>query len=208
MRIKVVGLIAIAFSSSIFAISNSPEEFFYRVGYQKGYKQGYENGYKAGYKQAVEDFKTILKAYKDDIKALEEGKYLVKEGYITAPRLYRIRNSDGTITFKVVGCRIERLRNLEDIIKNPFVVPVIDKKTVEKVRKASERLITIPQLPNSQPNVEKVQVYLIPVSKQAKDILNKLGIPYEIDPQSGKVKAIFFDEKRMNEFCQKYKLCY
>jgi hypothetical protein len=187
----------------------SPEQFFFDAGYKKGYKEGYEKGYKEGYKQAVKDFKTVLQAYKDDIKALEMGKYLFRNGYITYPRVYRL-NENGKVEFKIVGCRLEKIRSLEDVIRNPWQVPEIDCNKIQNVEKASKDLITIPETPvQTEPfSYEKSTVIIIPLKVRDTALLNRLGIPYMTNPETGKVKAIFFDLKRAEQFCNQYKICY
>ena len=198
------------FSPFIFSFntfSSSLEQFFYQAGYHKGYAQGYKQGYLEGYKQAEKDLKTILKAYWKDLKALEEGKYLDKEHYITYPRIYKIVNPDGSISYKIVGCRIEKLRNLEDIIKNPWVVPTISQKEISIVKQASQRLISIPAMKNENP--PSPTLYIVPLKINNTKLLEQLGIPYEKTFENGeRIKAIFFDKEQMIEFCKKYKICY
>ena len=208
MKSKIVGILGgiILFNVNSFsqAITTNIENFFYQTGYKKGYKMGYKRGYIEGYKQAVKDFKTILKAYKDDIRALELGKYLTKKGYITYPRLWRVVKGDGTIEYKITGCRIEKTRNLEDIIRNPFVVPLVSQKRIKEVKEASNRLVSIPNTPLPQKGYT-ARVYIIPLSSDKITLLNNLGIPYEVDSEKNEVKAIFFSKEEAINFCKRYK---
>jgi hypothetical protein len=201
-----LGMGIFAFSSTI-SFCSSLEQFFYNAGYKKGYSQGYKQGYAEGYKQAKKDLEKVLKAYIKDLHALEQGKYLDKEHYITYPRLYKVVKPDGSIEYKIVGCRIEKLRNLEDIIKNPWVVPTVSEKEISEVKTASNRLITIPAMKNENP--PQPQVYIVPLKTKDTKLLDQLGIPYEKSFEKGKtIKAIFFDKNQMIEFCKKYNVCY
>jgi hypothetical protein len=208
MKVKNFGfsLTSLVLLSSLTFASNI-EQFFFENGYKKGYKDGYKQGYIKGYKQAKKDLETVLKAYIKDLHALEQGKYLDKEHYITYPRLYKVVKPDGSIEYKIVGCRIEKLRNLEDIIKNPWVVPTINQEEISNVKKASNRLITIPAMKNENPPQPKV--YIVPLKTSNTKLLEQLGIPYEKSFEKGEtIKAIFFDKNQMIEFCKKYNVCY
>jgi len=187
--------------------ATSPEQFFFEAGYEKGFKEGYEKGYKEGYRQAVKDFKTVLRAYKDDVKALEFGKYLVRNQYVTYPRVYRVERN-GKIELIVEGCRIEKMRSLEDVIRNPWEVPELSCERVEEVQNATERLITVPQTVGGEFSYQKTTVLIIPLKVKDTSLLNRLGIPYSVNPQTGEVKAIFFDRREAENFCSKYPVCY
>jgi hypothetical protein len=66
-----------------------------RFYYNKGAEDAKEKAYNAGYKQAMDNFtKKILPAYAQRIKAYEAGKYLIKEGKITYPKVFRYKEGD------------------------------------------------------------------------------------------------------------------
>lgn len=210
MKSKFV-LAILLFSSISFGITLSEQEFFYKAGYQKGYKEGYEKGYKDAMKKFLHYWKEIVNAYYDDIKAKEIGKYLVENGYITPPSVWRIKKDDGSVEIKISGCKIEKIRNIEDIIKNPWDIPELDCKRVQEVKKASEEFIKLIETPNMVSpqgySYKLAQVVIVKVTPNAKNLLNQLGIPYEISPKSGEIKAIFFDYKQAQNFCKTYKVC-
>jgi len=205
MKSKLVMAILL-FSSASFSLTMPEQEFFYKAGYQKGYKEGYEKGYKDAMQKFLRYWKEIINAYYDDIKAKEIGKYLVQEGYITPPSVYRVKKSDGSVEIKVSGCKIEKIRNIEEIIKNPWDIPELDCKRVQEVKKASEEFIKLIETPQGY-TYKLAQVIVVKVKPNSKEILNKLGIPYEISPQTGEIKAIFFDYKQAINFCNTYKVC-
>lgn len=98
--LKIAVFIA-AFSTSVFSSEIKSEidlaglNEMQRFYYDKGAEDTKEKAYLAGYKQAMDDFtKKILPAYAKNIKAYEAGKYLIKEGKITYPRVFRYKDGD------------------------------------------------------------------------------------------------------------------
>jgi hypothetical protein len=179
----------------------SPEEFFYQKGYNEGFERGKQIGYLEGYRQAMKDFKAILKVYKKDLMALEAGKYLSEEDRITYPRIVKIPKPDGGFEIKIIGCKIEDLRNLDDITKLAVNIPVITEKEIKEANEAKQRLVTIPKLSEEELASYKKppKPIVVPVDKSKRKILDKLNIPYEIDSK-GNIKAIFFSSKDYEMF--------
>lgn len=87
-------------SSLIFAESsttdlaglNEMQRFYYEQGYQDSRIKSYEEGYKRAKDEFVNQ---ILPRYANRIKAYEAGKYLIEEGKITYPKVFRYKGKDG-----------------------------------------------------------------------------------------------------------------
>jgi hypothetical protein len=199
MKLKVKPKILLPFLLSLSAFAGtitSPEQFFYQKGYNEGFARGKQLGYMEGYKQAMKDVKKILEVYKKDLQALEAGKYLVEEDRITYPRIVKIPKPDGGFEIKIIGCRIEDLRNLDDITKLAVNIPVITEREIKEANEAKQRLISIPKLSEEALAAYKKppQPIVVPVDKSKRELLDKLNIPYEIDAK-GNIRAIFFSER-------------
>lgn len=180
-------------------IVSSPEEFFYQKGYQEGYAKGKKEGFIEGYKRALQDIKAILNLYKKDLQALEVGKYLSEEQKITYPRIVKIQNPDGSFEIKVIGCRFENLRSLDDIPN--LEVPIVSATEVQKYKEAKEDLVSIPKLSQEVKSAynNPPKPIIVKVDKKYKNLLEKLNIPYEINDK-GEIKAIFFKQKDYENF--------
>lgn len=87
-------------SSMVFAESssvdlaglNEMQRFYYEQGYQDARAKSYEEGYKRAKDEFVNQ---ILPRYANRIKAYEAGKYLMEEGKITYPKVFRYKGKDG-----------------------------------------------------------------------------------------------------------------
>jgi hypothetical protein len=99
-----------------------------RFYYEQGFSDASQVSYEKGYHKATQDFKEkVLVNYANRIKAIEAGKYLTKEGKITYPKVFRIKDGSG---YKV---HIE--------------APVVEKEFTEKdlfMLPAIETTITLP----------------------------------------------------------------
>ena len=201
-------LLAGAFAFAV--VLDSPEAFFYNVGFKRGYELGSKEGFVKGYKQALEDVKTILKAYALDIRALEAGKYLYERNLVTYPRVFRVKDEEG---YKIVvkGCKIEDVRSLDEIFRSGIEIPVLEPDLPVKVRQAQANILRLPELSQRVEEATKVPpapIFVV-VSPSATDLLERYNIPYVIEGRGEEkiVKAVFFDEKEANEFCMKHEVC-
>lgn len=189
-------------------VLDNPESFFYDAGYRKGYSIGRKQGYVEGYRRALEDVKKILRAYEVDVRALESGKYLYKEGLVTYPRVYRVKEKEG-YRIVVKGCRIEDVRSLDEIFgKKGLEIPVLDLSLLVEGRKAQERLIRFPELSKRIEEETRVppKPIFVQVSPSATSLLERYNVPYTVEETAtGKrvVRAVFFDEKEAKEFCSR-----
>ncbi|GEM_PF-5665128 len=109
----------------------------YRKGYNDGYYRGKLDGYVDGYRQAVEDFKKIFRAKLKEYKAIEAGKFLVKNWYISYPRVFQVQKGN-RVELLIEGCRVMKpVDNLASYVEIPFLdkdsmkILGIDKKQKE-----------------------------------------------------------------------------
>lgn len=117
-------LIVALFATSLLHGTEAPsdmtqmQKFYYDLG-RKSAKAEY---IKKGYKLALGDFKRTISKYKEMVKAQEAGKYLLEEGKITYPRIYKIKEN-GTYRIKIEAPKVERTFSAEDL----FLVPLYKK---------------------------------------------------------------------------------
>lgn len=209
MKLRILGsAIAGVFMSGLSfgqMVMDSPEAFFYNMGYKKGYEIGKKQGYVEGYRRALEDVKKVLKLYKADIEALEAGKYLYKEKLVTYPRVFRLKDREG---YRIVvrGCQIEDVRSLDQIFEQEGLrIPVLDFTSVLEAQKAQANILSFPELSKKVEETTRVppKPIFVRVSPSATGLLEKYNIPYVIEGLAeGKViKAVFFSQKEADEFC-------
>lgn len=206
---KLVGVFVLLSSCAFSIVMDSPEAFFYNSGYKKGYEIGKKQGYVEGYRKAIEDVKNILEAYRVDIRSLEAGKFLYKKKLITYPRVFRLKDGDG-YRIVVKGCRIEDIRSLDDIFtQEGLEIPILDLASVIEAKRSQSDILSFPQLSERVEEATKVppKPIFIRVSPSATDLLERYNIPYIIEGVSGGevVKAVFFSQSEVEEFCEKHK---
>jgi len=91
------------------------EQFYY----QKGYNDAKKEAYAKGYRDAIKDALKILYKYKNKMEAIESGKYLLKEGKITYPQVFKIRKPDGSYQIVITKPLVEEKLNVNDLVKIP-----------------------------------------------------------------------------------------
>ncbi|MEM1668029.1 MAG: hypothetical protein QXM53_05175, partial [Thermofilaceae archaeon] len=94
--------------------------------YNQGYKKGYIEGMIAGYKKAIEDFKKMFNEKLEEYKAIEAGRFLLNEWYISYPKVYQIPTERG-VEIKIEGCTV--LRPFDDLVaKISQNIPLLEMK--------------------------------------------------------------------------------
>jgi len=94
-----------------------------RFYYDLGQKSKKEEFIRVGYKKAVKDFKGMVSKYRKKVAAYEAGKYLIEEGKITYPKVYKIREGN-SYRIKITTPKVEQKFSAEDL----FIVPLMDGK--------------------------------------------------------------------------------
>jgi len=92
-----------------------------RFYYDLGKKEGKIEGVKTGYATALKDFKKLLKRYNRKVKAHEAAKYLMKNGKITYPKIYKVKEGN---SYRIVikPSTVESEFTAEDL----FLIPLMD----------------------------------------------------------------------------------
>lgn len=168
----------------------------YKEGFNDGHKKGFEKGYYDGYKQAVEDFKQMFQEKLTEYKALEAGKFLLKNWYISYPKVYQVTTEKG-IELIVEGCSV--MRPFDDLVEKIYSrIPLIQKSSSSNVTFKSDIKIPISTEKNVALQVTKK------VSKKYIQDIQKAGLKY-IAPVEQDYVVVFFDsEKSAEKFCVMY----
>jgi len=200
------------------------ETFFYNKGYNDAKNKFYEKGYRDGLMFA----EAKIKEYRAKIKALEQGKYLLKNKKITYPEVYQFTDKNGNIKVVVGGCKIEKPLTPQEIV----TLPIIDKKVCQTVygdiyssihyvddETMKDKTAKTPNVTNSiflpndnkssivpnKPSDEKEIVYVFfPNTNFYKRLLDKSNILYTV--YEDKIKALFNSKVEQRRFCRTYKL--
>jgi len=89
--------------------------------YDMGRKSSRGEFVKEGYALALEDFRGMLGKYRKQVAAWEAGKYLIEDGKITYPKVYKIREN-GAYRVKIMAPKVERTFTPEDL----FLLPLLE----------------------------------------------------------------------------------
>lgn len=163
-----------------------------RFEYEQKLKQVESEAYRRGWEDAMAYVRERLEALKKDFYALEVGKYLVRKGLITAPRVYKYINEDGETVIKVLGCRIEDVRQLSQIFEEGIYIP-----QCSEIR--SSRPLEV------KTGIDVLFKKTFPKKRAIKEVLDELNIPYEITPNGYQV--IFSSPKEYESFCRATRVC-
>lgn len=108
-------------STSLFAESKAYEDMseMQRFHFDLGVKSAKRKYMKEGYALAISDFKKSLAKYSNKVKAQQASKYLIEEGKITYPEVYRIREGD-SFRIKITAPKVEPSFTAEDL----FILPL------------------------------------------------------------------------------------
>lgn len=187
-----------------------------RFYYNQGAEDTKETAYNAGYKQAMDDFtKKILPLYSKRIKAYEAGKYLIKEGRITYPKVFRYKE-DGAYKIHIEPSVVEKEFSEKDL----YAIPEIDMSICKSVTSKSqqndesgeiyqENTFNIaakddPALArDGAPEVrkDKVVVHLPYKNEGIEQAVNNYNINYSITKDG--YDLYFANDKEKNDFCVK-----
>jgi len=186
-------------------------DYYYNKGYSEGKIVGYRKGFEAGKKEALKQLKRRL----NEIKAMEAGKYLVKEHKITAPKLYQVKQEDGSIKVVVKGCQLEKELTPEEIMMLPKVNNIVGSDALSYSTKNDKKAIsdsvylpgvdTKSEIPHSPDEANRVTYLYLPNTEYYKKLLDSAGKPYAIS-YDGKIKVLFESNRDKNIFVKEYDL--
>jgi len=202
-------LLTIILVSGLFA-GNTTEDFFY----QNGYEQGVRDGFNKGVNEAFKEAKKIIKAYKDEIKAYEIGKYLVKKRYLTAPKIYQVIDKDNDIRLRIEPSKVIKELSIEDIFAKFGNIPTLrendllsdktqDINEVNSVNIANRD--EVKNLPGVANKNNKIITISLERNSKNENILKKANVVYSLD--KNRLKAMFFSRAEKNHFCKSFGIC-
>ena len=190
------------------------QKFYFKL----GSKQGHMNGVEEGYNKALMDFKKLLHNYKAKIRALEAGKYLVENGKITYPKVYKIRKGS-SYQIKIKAPVVEREFTSDDL----FIIPMLNGKDVQTENmslfdgeipgepKKYSNGMDLPDIesmnrsvrPNSVGNIrETISVQIPYKSADAKKFLEIFGSNYS-ETSNGYI-VNFSNAREKRKFCKEF----
>lgn len=203
-------VLAALLSSGLLMAADTTEDFFYQSGYEQGQKDGFNQGVAAAFKES----KKILESYKEQIRAYEIGKYLVKAKYLTAPKIYQVIDEQGGLRVDISKSRIEKELNIDDIFAKFGTIPVMEEKNniaedslsldeTNSVTVASrDNIINIPGTADKN---NKIITVSIEKNSKNEEILKKSNTVYSLDDD--RFKVMFFTRTEKSNFCNSFKIC-
>lgn len=200
-------------SSLLFGTNTTTEDFFYQSGYEQGQKDGFEQGVREAFIVA----KKVLDEYKEEIRAYEIGKYLSKEKYLTAPRIYQTLGATGdTLQIQVMKSRIEKELNIEDIFAKFGTIPTLkDASTLSTNTRNIDELNSVNlasrdnilNLPNEADKNDKIITVSIEKNAKNEELLKNTNAVYSLDNDNNRFKVMFFTRTEKDNFCNSFKIC-
>jgi len=206
-------VLAAALCSSFVFGGNTTEDFFYQSGYEQGQKDGFDKGVREAFIVA----KKVLDEYKEEIRAYEIGKYLVKDSYLTAPKLYQVLGSNAeSVRLEVMKSRIEKELNIEEIFSKFGTIPTLNKvddlnaniRSIDEINSVNiANRDNILNLPGEADKNDKIITVSIEKNSKNEEILKSSNAVYSLDGDSERFKVMFFTRTEKDNFCNNFKIC-
>lgn len=210
---KKAAAIAVLLSCNLFAIDASElsglsemQRFYYQLGKTDSKKEYFTDGYR----QAMRDFADILKKYKERIHAYEAGKYLVSEGKITYPKVYRIKDESGSYRIQIDAPTVEKSLTEKDLFLIPLSssMAAAESQMITEIESASDGF-AIPERDDtttgrdSAPEVIRKQtVVRLPYRNEGiKGAIDSYNIPYAVTKDG--YDLMFSTTEEKIDFCMK-----
>ncbi len=207
--------------------ASEADNYFYTLGYRDGYTKGYMDGFRKAWTERGKRDALILQLYKMQYKALEAGKYVLKQGKVTPPRLYKILTPDGNLVYKIEGCRVEEPADLSHIVSVDDVPDLLSVckvcSDIASLGKPQPPKWPSPVLPGatSLPGAfagatglssagTTPTIYRVSVKPRYLSLLDQYKIPYISLIEDGKERfyAVFTDKRALVAFCNEHeKVC-
>lgn len=193
---------------------SSAEEAFNR---EKEIKEAYEKGLKVGISKGYDKAaKIITDEYLPYMKRLEAGKYVMKKGYVTAPEVMVFQKNDGTLNYRVSGCKIEKELDVNDIFKRFGKSVVVGEDVAagdnaeagEDVAISGYHLAERDEIiyPVMRPgSVSERMIKNIEKTTANRIVLDEYNIRYS--EKDGVYVATFATKEEMEGFCSQFRIC-
>lgn len=173
--------------------------------YEKGYKEASKIYYRLGYEKAIRNSIKALEKYKLQIEAYEAGKYYEKNGKLTYPQLYRVKDGENYV-IRIERPELKEKMSYKDILMIPefnsdLMVNLNDgfANLSENEANAYNLVTPIQELNSPIAEVRKFELEF-PKNDRVKAILANNGKVYVSSPESYKV--IFDDKNDFETFCK------
>jgi hypothetical protein len=181
--------------------------------YNKGYSDGKTIGYDKGYQKAIKDVLKVLQKYKTKMEAIESAKYLLREGKITYPQVFKVWKNGG---YKIIITppKVEDKLSITDLVN---VLTLNNNTNYDSNDNSTNNTNTNVSSNDKSFHIQNEQYYTKAPLRRASSILNKtiLYLPktatiHQLLISSGKSFAetqksyeIFFNsESEKNNFCK------
>ena len=203
-------VLAALLSSGLLMAADTTEDFFYQNGYEQGQKDGFNQGVAAAFKES----KKVLEAYKEEIRAYEIGKYLIRAKYLTAPKIYQVIDEQGGLRVDISKSRIEKELNIDDIFTRFGTIPVMEEKNniaEDSLSLDEANSVTIASrdniinIPGEADKNNKIITVSIEKNSKNEEILKKSNTVYSLDDD--RFKVMFFTRTEQTNFCNSFKIC-
>jgi len=207
-------------SSSLYAQKPDADTFFYN----KGFSDGKAEGMRLGYAKAKKEIMKKLKSRLRTIKAMEAGKYLSKKHKITAPQIYQVRNSDGSLSVQVKGCRLEGELTTEEIVLLPkveegYISDAPARNLVSSTSMPKEKSVGLSDgvfmpgidaaqytKPTMASNVTQAVYKYLPNTSFYVNLLRTSGFPFTVTNGGSHLKVRFSSSSEAIGFLRRYEL--
>ena len=192
--------------------SIAEEEFTKERQLKDAYEKGLKEGVAKGHDQAIN---IITKEYLPYIKRLEAGKYAMRKGFITPPEVMVFQNTDGTLSYKTTGCKIEKELDINDIFKRFGESVLVNGSTASKEEVSqisgtsdsyfiSERDTASTGIQRSGSQIGNV-IKSIEKTAANKIVLDEYNIRYT--EKDGLYLATFSTQEETDGFCGQFHIC-
>ncbi|MDD4969864.1 MAG: hypothetical protein PHT07_10595 [Paludibacter sp.] len=191
---------------------NEMQRFYYEQGYQDARAKSFDEGYR----QAKEEFiGIILPRYSQRIKALEAGKYLVDDGKITYPKVFRYKDKNG-YSVHIEAPTVEKYFTEKDLYMLPEIsltkceAPTAQQASIDASAELyGQNAFAIPtkdDVTNNRDTApetrkEKVVVHLPYKNEGLVQALNSYNINYASTKDG--FDLFFSNDAEKNDFCMK-----
>ncbi|HEM55863.1 MAG TPA: hypothetical protein ENO30_03775 [Thermodesulfobium narugense] len=200
--VKIAGIFALLSVVNLPVVA-SAKDITSLQAYRIGYSDGYEKGYVRGYEKAVSDFKKIFREKLEQYKAIETGKFLLKDWHISYPEVYLTQGGHLVIG----GCQILKpIDNLPSYVQ----IPVINSGNAFLSNQGSSSYGDFGFVPSgSGPEIYHTskphRYYSTYVDPKFASNLSGTNTIYFLDTNNNMYKVYFNSKKDMDSFCLTHK---
>lgn len=195
MLILTVVVFVLCFNVNLYASEDYRQKTFadiYKSAYEEGQMKGYDVGFAEGYRKAILDFQEVFNKKLDEYKSIEAGKFLVKNWYISYPKIVQVPTTTG-VEIVVEGCQI--LRPFDDLVEQVYKIAPVKSNLSNNPPQALLKI-------QSEKDIRQ-QMYK-KVSKSRLDDVQKHGYTYTTFSDKDYIIVYFPHAEAAVKFCSIY----